>query len=72
MIPRVIPEFAHVVGKRWLCTSYAHIISSAAMIKSVPSVPSVPSVFSEVFIKTGTPWHFQMMNPPLATGPAVE
>jgi hypothetical protein len=29
-------------------------------------------VFREVFVKSGNPGHYEMMNPPLATDPVAE
>ena len=44
----------------------AHITPSAAMVKNALRV------FREVFVKSGNPGHYEMMNPPLATDPVAE
>lgn len=44
----------------------AHITPSAAMIRNALRV------FKEIFVKTGNPGHYEMMNPPLATIPVAE
>lgn len=43
----------------------AHVTPSDAMVKSALRV------FKEIFVKSGNPGHYEMMNPPLATAAAV-
>jgi wobble nucleotide-excising tRNase len=44
----------------------AHITPSDAMVKNALSV------FKEIFVKSGNPGHYEMMNPPLATAAVAE
>lgn len=44
----------------------AHITPSTDMVKNALRV------FREVFVKSGNPGHYEMMNPPLATDPVAE
>jgi hypothetical protein len=67
---RVINELAHLVGERRLLLPIevdgVHVNSSAAMGNNAFRV------FKEIFVKTGNPGHYEMMNPLLATGPTAE